>query len=162
LIFGPGVVPGAGVGDVTRRGSEPVRDSDRGSSRVNLTTQFLLNNNTSAQIGYVGQIGQHLIIPEQANQWRTPGVATSAPFYNLVGSSGTVYRTQSEGVSNYNALQVAIRQRTNHGLEYTVNYTWAKSMTNNPGFYGVLGVDDSSVFQQNIYDPHGDYWRLRL
>ena len=123
----------------------------------NLTTQLLLNSKTSMQAGYVGQVGQHLIIPENANQWTTPGVSSSAPFAALVGTGGTVYLTQSEGYSNYHALQVQVRQRETFGLEYTINYTWAKSMTNNPGFYGVTGVDGASVFQQNIYDPHADY-----
>lgn len=43
------------------------------------------------------------------------------------------------------------------GLEYTLNYTWSKSMTNNPGFYGVSGVDGASAYWQNYYDPKSDY-----
>lgn len=125
--------------------------------QYNFATQFLLNRRTTGQIGYVGEVGQHLIVPEQANQYTTPGVPSTGPYYNLVGSGGIVYVTQSEGYDNYNALQVTVRQRETHGLEYTFNYTWAKSMTNNPGFYGVVGVDNNSVFQQNIYNPHGDY-----
>jgi hypothetical protein len=123
----------------------------------NLTSQILLNSKTSVQMGYVGQVGQHLIIPENANQWTTPGDSSTAPFKGLVGTGGTVYLTQSEGISNYHALQVQVRQRETFGLEYTINYTWAKSMTNNPGFYGVTGVTGASVFPQNIYDPHADY-----
>lgn len=125
--------------------------------QFNLATQILLNNKTTAQIGYVGEAGQHLIVPEQANQYTTPGVPSTGPYYKLVGSGGIVYLTQSEGYSNYHGLQATIRQRESHGLEYTFNYTFSKSMTNNPGFYGVSGVDNSSVFQQNIYNPHGDY-----
>jgi Carboxypeptidase regulatory-like domain/TonB dependent receptor len=125
--------------------------------QFNLATQVLLNSNTTAQIGYVGEVGQHLIVPEQANEYTTPGVPASGPYYKLVGAGGIVYLTQSEGYSNYHGLQVTVRQRASHGLEYTFNYTFSKSMTNNPGFYGVSGVDNSSVFQQNIYNPHGDY-----
>jgi hypothetical protein len=68
-----------------------------------------------------------------------------------------VYYTTSEGYSNYHGMQVQIRQRVSHGLEYTFNYTFSKALTNNPGFYGVSGVDGASVFLQNIYNPHGDY-----
>ena len=125
--------------------------------QFNLTTQVLLNSKTSAQIAYVGQLGQHLVVPENANQYTTNNVPSSAPFINLVGSGGLVYLTQSEGYSNYNALQGTIRHQQSSGLEYTFNYTWSKSMTNNPGFYGVSGVDGASVFPQNIYNPHGDY-----
>jgi hypothetical protein len=125
--------------------------------QFNLTTQFLLNSKTSAQIAYVGQLGQHLIVPENINQYTTPNVPSSSPYFNLVGAGGLVYLTQSEGYSNYNAMQTTIRHQQNNGLEYTFNYTWSKSMTNNPGFYGVTGVDGASVFPQNVYDPHGDY-----
>jgi hypothetical protein len=125
--------------------------------QFNLATEILLNSKTTAQIGYVGEVGQHLIVPEQANEYTTPGVPSSGPYFNLVGAGGIVYVTQSEGYENYHALQGTIRQRTSHGLEYTFNYTWARAMTDNPGFYGVSGVDNNSVFQQNIYDPHADY-----
>ncbi|HEY1743204.1 MAG TPA: TonB-dependent receptor [Granulicella sp.] len=123
----------------------------------NLATQVLLNSHTTFQLGYVGELGQHLIVPENVNQYTTPNVPSSAPYAKLVGTGGLVYLTESEGLSNYNALQSTIRQRESHGLEYTFNYTWSRSMTNNPGFYGVSGVDGSSVFPQNIYNPHGDY-----
>lgn len=123
----------------------------------NLTTQVLLTNSMTFQFGYVGEVGQHLVVPENVNQYTTPNNAATAPFAGLVGTGGLVYLTESEGYSNYNSLQASVRQRTTHGLEYTFNYTFSKSMTNNPGFYGVTGVDGASVFPQNIYDPHGDY-----
>jgi hypothetical protein len=125
--------------------------------QMNLTTQYLVATNTTLQVSYVGQLGQHLVIPQNADQWTTPGVSSSAPFINLVGTSGQVYTTQSEGYSNYNALQAQFRHRQSKGLEYTLNYTWSKVLTNNPGFYGVKGVDGASVFPQNIYNPAADY-----
>jgi hypothetical protein len=125
--------------------------------QFNLTTEVLLDNKTTFQVGYVGQLGQHLVIPENADQYTTPGVSTSGPFNSLVGVGGLVYLTQSEGYSNYNALQATVRRRESNGLEFTFNYTFSKAMTNNPGFYGVSGVDGASVFPQNVYDPHADY-----
>jgi hypothetical protein len=125
--------------------------------QFNLTNEILLNSSTTAQLAYVGQLGQHLVVPENANQYKTPGVSSTGPFNSLVGVGGLVYLTQSEGISNYHALQATIRHRQSNGLEYTFNYTWSKAMTNNPGFYGVSGVDGASVFPQNVYNPHGDY-----
>jgi hypothetical protein len=125
--------------------------------QFNLTTQILLNGNTTAQVGYVGEIGRHLIVPANANQWTQANVPTSAPFFNLVGSGGFVVNTVSAGVENYNALQAVLRHHQGHGLEYTLNYTWAKAMTNNPGFYGISGVDAASAYWQNYYNPKGDY-----
>jgi hypothetical protein len=136
--------------------------------QFNLAWQYLINHSTTAQVGYVGQLGQHLIVPEQANQWPSPAtgnlapndcsgsIAAPAPFCGLVGNYANVYVTQSEGFSNYNAMQATLSHRTS-SMEYTLNYTWARSMTDNAGFYGVSGVSEYSSFFQNIYDPKGDY-----
>jgi hypothetical protein len=125
--------------------------------QYNLTMEYLVNSSTTAQVGYVGENGQHLIVPASPNQWTQVGVPTSAPFYNLVGSSGYVVLTVASAVENYNALQATLRHRQSNGLEYTLNYTWSKSMTNNPGFYGISGVDGASAYWQNYYDPKSDY-----
>ena len=125
--------------------------------QFNLTLQYLVNNSTTAQFGYVGEIGQRLIVPASPNQWTTANVGTSAPFYNLVGSGGYVVLTVAEGVENYNALQATLRHHQSGGLEYTFNYTWARSMTNNPGFFGISGVNTASAYWQNDYNPASDY-----
>jgi hypothetical protein len=52
---------------------------------------------------------------------------------------------------------VLYRHRAAKGLEYTVNYTYGKSMSNYPGFYGTLGVNGSGNYWQNPYDPTADY-----
>ncbi|HEU4983025.1 MAG TPA: TonB-dependent receptor [Acidobacteriaceae bacterium] len=131
--------------------------------QFNLTMEFLLNSSTTAQMGYVGEVGRHLIVPASADQWTQPFSGPGqpppsiVPFYNLVGPSGRVVVTVSEAVENYNALQATLRHRQSNGLEYTLNYTWSKSMTNNPGFYGISGVDGASAYWQNYYDPQSDY-----
>jgi hypothetical protein len=132
--------------------------------QFNLTMEYLLNAHTTAQFGYVGEVGQHLIVPASPNQYTQPYTGSLAaiphsivPFYNLVGPSGYVVLTVSSAVENYNALQATLRHRQSNGLEYTLNYTWSKSMTNNAGFYGVAGVNYPSVYWQNYYDPKADY-----
>lgn len=127
--------------------------------QFNLTTQYLINNRTTVQVGYVGELGQHLIVPENVNQWPSPCTSscTNAPFYNLVGQTGLVLVTQSEGISNYNAMQAQIQRQEGNGLEYTLNYTWSKAMTNNVGYYGVQDISEASPFWQNAYDPKADY-----
>jgi len=125
--------------------------------QYNLTLQTLLTNSFTFQIGYVGNVAQHLVIPQSINQETVPGNTATEPFSGLVGVGGQVYMTSAEGYSNYNAMQIQLRQRQLHGLEYTFNYTWAKNMTNNPGYFGTGGVDGPGVYPQNIYDPHADY-----
>jgi Carboxypeptidase regulatory-like domain len=98
-------------------------------------------------IGYVGNIGQHL--PESINNINQP--APYNPFTNPAGSarpldaifaspttgqinlSGVGYM-QSEGISNYNALQTSFQRRFNHGLAFDANYTWGKALADISSF----------------------------
>lgn len=132
--------------------------------QFNLTMQYLISNNLTAQVGYVGEIGQRLIVPASPNQYTQPYSGSLAnippsivPFYNLVGAGGYVVLTVTEGVENYNGLQATLRRTQSHGLEYTLNYTWARSMTNNPGFFGIAGVNTASAYWQDYYHPRADY-----
>ncbi len=139
--------------------------------QFNLTAQYLINDRTSAQLAYVGNIGQHLVVPDAVNQWSTPAtgsilkpnndctnnIAPAAPFCGLVGNNGNLFITESEAISNYNAMQATLHHESSNGLDFTINYTWSKAMTDNAGYYGVKGVNESSSFYQNVFDPKGDY-----
>jgi hypothetical protein len=91
-------------------------------------------------IGYVGNIGQHL--PETINDINQP--APFNPDVNPAGGTrklGVILPTlagvgwlQSEGISNYNALQTSFQRRFNHGLAFDANYTWGKALSDITGF----------------------------
>ena len=68
-----------------------------------------------------------------------------------VGGNGGLLITESRAMMNYNALQAVLRQRLSHGLEYTVNYTYGKAMTNSLGNYS-LNVNGFSGAFQNYYN----------
>lgn len=137
--------------------------------QYNLAVQYMVDPRTSFQVGYVGEVGQHLVIPEEGDQFFTSAsgvladgdctgtIAPPAPACNLVGNWGNLQVTDSEGYSNYNAMQATVRHQNSSGLDFTFNYTYARAMTNNAGFYGVSGVAESSSFLQDIRNPHGDY-----
>jgi len=127
------------------------------TQQFNLTLEYELDNDSSLSVAYVGELGQHLVDAKYANQWKTIGDATTAPYAALVGSTGVVKVTEAEAVMNYHALQASYRHRASKGLEYTLNYTYGKTMSNNPGFYGSLGTNGASAYWQNAYDPHADY-----
>jgi hypothetical protein len=98
-------------------------------------------------IGYVGNIGQHL--PESINNINQP-----APFNPITNPNGRfrpldaifspgapqnsnlsgVGYMQSEGISNYNALQTSFQRRFNHGLAFDANYTWGKALADISSF----------------------------
>jgi len=93
-----------------------------------------------ATIGYVGNIGQHL--PESINNINQP-----APFNPITNPGGSarplnsqlpnlagVSYIQSEGISNYNALQTSFQRRFTKGLAFDANYTWGKGLSDITGF----------------------------
>jgi Carboxypeptidase regulatory-like domain len=98
-------------------------------------------------VGYVGNLGQHL--PESINNINQP--APFNPFTNSNGArrpldaifnpttpansnlSGVSY-IQSEGISNYNALQTSFQRRFTHGLAFDANYTWGKALADISSF----------------------------
>jgi hypothetical protein len=124
-----------------------------------LTTEYALTRSTSLQVGYIGEQGQHIEDYGNVNQYTVNGDPTSAPYFNnaLLGiGSSTLLITESRAMMNYNALQTTLRQRASHGLEFTLNYTYGKAMTNSLGNYA-LNVNGYSGAFQNYYDSHSDY-----
>jgi len=55
--------------------------------------------------------------------------------------------------SNYNSLQVQLRQRFSRGLTYNIAYTWSKSLDDLSG----LNVSGASAFVQDPHNPQADY-----
>ena len=134
----------------------------------NLTLEYALSRTASLQAGYVGETGQHIEDYGNVNQLTVNNDQTSAPFYNSqyigvdgidsalgVGGNGGLLITESRAKMNYNSLQAVFRQRLTHGLEYTVNYTWGKAMTNSLGNYG-LNVNGFSGAFESYYNPAVD------
>jgi hypothetical protein len=127
----------------------------------NLTGEYALTRSTSLQAGYLGETGQHIEDYGNLNQYLVNGDPTTARYYNnqyLGASVGSqiLMITESRAKMNYNALQAVLRQRLDHGLEFTLNYTYSKAMTNSLGNYG-LNVNGYSGAFQNYYDSAADY-----
>jgi hypothetical protein len=133
----------------------------------NLTGEYALSRTTSLQVSYLGEQGQHIEDYGNVNQWKVNGDPTSAPFYNnqylginadpatSIGSNSLLI-TESRAAMNYQALQAVLRQRLYRGLEFTVNYTFGKALTNSLGNYG-LNVNGYSGAFQNYYDSAADW-----
>ena len=134
----------------------------------NLTTETAITRTLSLQVGYLGEQGQHIEDYGNVNQYRVNGDPTSAPFYNnpYIGvnaidpsvsiGSNSLLITESRAAMNYNALQAILRQRASHGLEFTLNYTYAKALTNSLGNYA-LNVNGYSGAFQDYYNSAADW-----
>ena len=134
----------------------------------NLTVQYALTQSTSLQVAYLGEQGQHIEDYGNLNQYTVNGDPTSAPYYNnpYIGANGIdsslgigsniLLITESRATANYNALQVVLRQHLSHGLEFTLNYTYGRALTNSLGNYA-LNVNGYSGAFQNYYNSAADY-----
>ncbi len=126
----------------------------------NLSIQHQFNNSTTAQLGYVGSFGTHLLNLQDYAQLElvdangrpaapgVPGVALRpTPFIaGGTASGGQLYTTNNFPVNalgpasnsnqSYNALQAVLKKTMSSGLEGQVAYTYSKCLSNSPGFYG--------------------------
>jgi hypothetical protein len=145
----------------------------------NLTVQHQFGPTTTVQVGYVGQVAYHLMVPFYYGQavakpssscGKPPCTAPSPFFANGQGPAllaaintggGTISGTQSNGRMMYNALQAVFQKTQGHGLQYQVSYTYAKCMSNNSGYYGTWSgsraSSTASPYWQNIYDPAAEW-----
>jgi len=129
----------------------------------NLSVQQQLSNETTFQIGYVGQRGAHLVVPEIITQRElaapgscppttppSPCVGTPGPYFagnpalrdEITGGAGTfsglpaALATFSGANQAYNALQATLQKRFSSGLQGQVAYTYSKCMTDATGYFG--------------------------
>ena len=138
-------------------------------NQFSLTVEDALTNQLSLSMSYHGQRGEHLADYRNGNQFTlaqaiaNPGCGTGiptalqTPYYSLVGECNPILITESAAKMSYNSAQVTLRQRPVYGLEYTMNYTWAKSLTNSAGNYGVPNQSGSNGSYQDGYNSRADY-----
>lgn len=69
------------------------------------------------------------------------------------GLPSMMYANANVLKSNYNSLQVQLRQRFHRGLTYSVAYTWSKSLDELSG----LNLSGGNAFVQDPHNPRADY-----
>jgi len=113
-------------------------------------------------VNYVGSVGRRLDIGGAYNVATTPGGNVGCPSYAANPNDfncgapfpyiGATAYDRSQGRSTYNALQVSMNGRQQHGLTYLISYTWSKSL--DLGCTGWYGVEGCSI--QNPYNLQAD------
>jgi len=136
------------------------------ASVYTLNVEQQLTSKTLFTLGYVGSAGRHLEILYDLNQPIASGTSTSNPRpyagYYTGGPNGAFVNENTQfstrpllGInqlnfgagSNYNSMQVTLKQGEWKGLQGTIYYTWSRSMDN----------ASSSTTPMNSYDPQADY-----
>jgi hypothetical protein len=146
-----------------------------------LDTQFALRADLLLDIGYVGQHGLReptYLLFNTATPPKVPGdpcnylfdvsqatgsnascltdpnfqpIDTRVPYSNL---PSIMYANANVLGSNYNALQMQLRQRFAHGFTYLVSYTWSRTFDEMSGIGNISG---NNGFTQDPHDVKADY-----
>ena len=155
-----------------------------------LDLQYQFSNNLLVTLGYVGNHGLHGVMPIPFNQPQiaTPSNPVNGQIYSYgfnenaletvstsiggntsirvpyLGYSPNSVQYEAEGVSHYNALQLAIHKKLSFGLALTATYTWSHSLDDQSGLglfytgnnplapttgYGTSDFDRTHVFLVN-------------
>jgi hypothetical protein len=132
----------------------------------NVFAEYRLSESASVNVGYVGHNAKHLVTPVEGNQ-PLPGTGdpatwaplqTRRPLFATAPLITNISTTASRGESNYNALQVSVRQRSWKGLEYLFSYTFGKALANQLGYYGSGGqTAPEGTYWMNAYRPEWNY-----
>jgi Carboxypeptidase regulatory-like domain/TonB dependent receptor len=150
------------------------------SQQWTLDTQFALTPTLLLDIGYVGSHGSRLSTYWLFNTAYLPKVpadncnylfdisqatgsnascATDRNFQPIdtrvpfPGLPSMMYANANVLSSNYNSLQVQMRQRFSHGLTYHIAYTWSKSLDDFSG----NNISGTGSFIQDAHNIAGDY-----
>jgi hypothetical protein len=150
----------------------------------NLSVQQQLSRDTTLQVAYVGQSGEHLMVPVNLLQGvlQSDGTVAASPYFS--GNPGLLDTTNSEGTSStplpgnnyrqiiakgtysigrmrYDALQAVLQKRIGYGLQGQISYTYSHCLTNNIGYYGeFVGTFQSanaSAYWQNTFHPRAEW-----
>jgi hypothetical protein len=110
---------------------------DPQSAQWNVTLERQVAQNTAVRVSYVGMNSYRLnttvnlnqIAPSAAPYVPSPYVDPRAPFPNW----GIIYSTENGGFQNYQAMQAQVNHRTDSGLSFQANYTWAHDLSDAQG-----------------------------
>jgi hypothetical protein len=143
------------------------------ADQYSAAVQHQFPGNMTAQVGYVGQRGTHLMVPfDYAQRQLLPNSSCSTPpctapspyfaanptLYAVLGASAQVSGTKSNGNMRYNSLQAVLQKESSHGLQYQVSYTFSKCMSDNTGYYGAWSnALSADAYWQNVYDQRSEY-----
>lgn len=93
----------------------------------NLSIEHVFFRNWFARAAYVGSTSRHVNIPLDAN----PGYYSATPALDgarAYGNFGSVLTYASVGTDSYNGGQFTLERRLANGLQFTVNYTYSKTI----------------------------------
>ncbi|HBY61586.1 MAG TPA: hypothetical protein DEH78_17325 [Solibacterales bacterium] len=113
----------------------------------NLNIQQQVSKSTVVQVGYVGSAGRHLSLIRNIN-FANPGAGTvqsRRPFNGQYPTLAAINELNSIGNSNYNSLQVSLRQTRWKNITLNANYTLGKAIDNGSNVRNALPANSNDL-----------------
>jgi hypothetical protein len=103
----------------------------------NVQIEQSLGEQAAFQFGYVGSAAHKLNVMLNINQ--------NGSFNAMYPNVGSILQLNSNGDSNYNALQATFKLHTWHNLTAQLNYTWAHALDDVTEYRGVIPFDSYNL-----------------
>jgi len=112
---------------ISRCASSPFASTDPVIAAYDLFCGFTFNETTALQ-GIDQGFGFRDFSNVDANNNRIPYYPATGPYTFVDPQFAALYTWRSIGAAAYHALQVNLRRRMSHGLQFDLNYTYSKSL----------------------------------
>lgn len=107
----------------------------------NFNIQRELTRSTTATLAYIGTRGIHLVLQNDDSNIVLPKFTSQGYVWPAPQASGTILNPTFSDIlgtffnsnSIYNALQLQVTRKLNHGLQVQGSYTWSKSIDSSSG-----------------------------
>ena len=124
----------------------------------NFTLERDLGFQTGLRVSYDGSHGSDLALVNDLNQ-----VAPNTVGYNVAKLTApypvwsAINNYTNGGISNYNALTVAVNKRFSKGLQFNVSYNFAKNLADNAGYNPTSFAGAGGGYSTQLNNPRLDY-----
>jgi Carboxypeptidase regulatory-like domain/TonB dependent receptor len=123
-----------------------------------ITVEQDLGKGVGMRVSYDGNHGSNLGLLYNANEvpantvgFSTANLSSPYPLWSYMAYQ------DSKGISNYNALTVAVQKRFSAGLQFQASYIFAKNLADNAGYNPTAFTGEAGGTISNQFDPMLDY-----
>ncbi len=133
------------------------------SQQVSFGPQFQLMDDLSIDVSFVGNYSRDIRKLRNINQGILSGGSVTFPYPDFclnpaAANCAFIQQLASDGIANYNSLQVTVNRRFAKGLAFNAAYTLGKGLGNVTDNLSTNGGFGSTP--QNAHDLDADYGRL--
>ncbi len=149
---------GAALGKVAMEGLDPkLRTAYSVQWFLGVQQEFL--RNYAVSINYVGTRGIHLYGRENWNRFNGDVCNATTCDFTVNGYNkdwGQIFYTSNNNSSIYHGMNAQLKANYNHGLMFTANYSFGKTLdlVSDPGLGDFFNVSSAGLIYAGVQNPH--------